>query len=80
LSETVPTPRELRETLVQILTGAAGGTEARWRKAVGEVEKLSLAFNIRTNWAVRPTGNADELSAIAKAVDVVRTAHPYVAG
>jgi hypothetical protein len=78
LSDAVPTPGELRDTLVRILTGAAGGTEAKWRKAVGKVEKLSLAFNINSNWAINPTGTAGELATIAQAVDVVRAAHPYV--
>jgi hypothetical protein len=80
LNDTIPTPTALRDILVEILTGAAGGTEAKWRKSVGEVEKLSLAFNIRTNWAIHPTGSATDLAAIDKAVEVVRTAHPYVAG
>jgi hypothetical protein len=77
---TVPTPDELRETLVQILVGAVGGEEARWREAVGEVEKLSLAFNIKSNWAIHPTGTAGELAAIDKAAEVVRAAHPCVGG
>jgi hypothetical protein len=76
----IPTPDALRDILVEILTGAAGGKAAKWRKAVGEVEKLSLAFNIRTNWAIHPTGTAAELAAIEKAAEVVRAAHPYVAG
>jgi hypothetical protein len=46
---TAPTPDELRDTLVQILAGTAGGDEARRREAVGEVEKLSLAFSIKSN-------------------------------
>jgi hypothetical protein len=80
LSGDVPSPAALRDILVEILTGAAGGTAAKWRKAVGEVEKLSLAFNIRTNWAIHPTGSPADLSAIDKAAEVVRAAHPYVAG
>jgi hypothetical protein len=78
LSDQIPMPTALRDILVQILVGAAGGDEVRWRQVVGEVEKLSLAFNIMSNWAFHPTGSAGELATIVKVVDVVRSAHPYV--
>ncbi|WP_260598865.1 hypothetical protein [Sphingomonas endolithica] len=80
MSDSIPTPSTPRDILAEILTGAAGSKAAKWRKAVGEVEKLSLAFNIRTNWAIHPTGSPADLAAIDKAAEVVRAAHPYVAG
>lgn len=80
MSDAVPTPAELRETLVTMLVGAAGGTGAQWRKAVGEVEKLPTWANVRSNWRVTPKGSAAEVDAIGKAVEIARAAHPYVAG
>uniref|UniRef100_UPI0035C9F4E4 hypothetical protein n=1 Tax=uncultured Sphingomonas sp. TaxID=158754 RepID=UPI0035C9F4E4 len=80
MSATVPTAAELRDTLAHILAGAAGGTEEEWRAAIGEIEKLPTWANIRSNWAVHPTGSAKQLAAIEKAVEVVRAAQPYVAG
>ena len=73
----IPTPAGLADLLVELLTGAAGGTEAEWRSAIGDVEKLPTWANVRSNWAVHPTGTAGQLAAIKKAVEVVRAAHPY---
>jgi hypothetical protein len=75
---TVPTTDELRETLVAILTGAAGGSVEKWRKAVGEVTYLPLAANVRSNWSIEPQGSARDRETIAKAAEVVRAEHPYV--
>lgn len=74
----IPTPARLADLLVELLTGAAGGTEAGWRDAIGSVEKLPTWANVRSNWAVHPTGTAEEIDAIEKTVEVVRGAHPYV--
>lgn len=76
---TVPTPDELAEILVTMLVGAAGGTPAKWRKALGPVEKLPTWQNVRCNWRVSPKGSAADLATIEKAVEIVREAHPYVA-
>jgi hypothetical protein len=75
----IPTPAELGEVLVAILTGAAGGSEERWRDVVGEVRYLPLATNVLSNWSIAPKGTAAELEAAAKAEELVRAEHPYVA-
>jgi hypothetical protein len=75
----VHTPDELRELLLELIVGAAGGDEAKWRKALGEVEKLLIAFNAQWNWAVHPTGTKAQKEVIANAVDLVREQHRYVA-
>jgi hypothetical protein len=64
---------------VEVLTGAVGGTEKEWREAIGDVEKLPTWANVRSNWAVHPKGTDEQRGAITKAVEVVRSAHPYVA-
>ena len=77
---TVHTPAELRDLLVTVIAGVAGGDEQRWRAAVGPVEKLPIAFHARSNWRVKPSGDQAERGVIARAVEIVRAAHPYVAG
>ena len=73
------TPDELQALLAKLLAGVAGGSEATWKRKLGPVTKLPIHTNIRSNWAIEPTGKAADLEAIAKAADVVRGAHPYVA-
>ena len=73
-----PTTAEIRALLSHLLAGAVGGSEARWAKFVGDVESLPIVFHPRSNWHVQPTGSADEIDAIERAVAVVREAHPYV--
>ena len=72
------TPDELRDLLATLLAGAAGGAKATWREKVGPVATRPILEDIRSNWRVSPKGDADDLTAIGKAVDVVRTANPYV--
>jgi hypothetical protein len=79
MTGTVPTPGVLRALLAEILWGAAGGDVADWSKAIGDVEKLPTWSNVRSNWALHPSGSAEQLVAIEKAAEVVRAAHPYVA-
>jgi hypothetical protein len=76
----IHTPEELRDLLLEVIVGAAGGDEAKWRKALGDVEKLPIAFNTQSNWAVHPSGTKAQKAVIAKAVDLVREQHRYVAG
>jgi hypothetical protein len=45
----VDTPYELRDLLPAMIVGAAGGDEAKWSKALGDVEKLAIASNARSN-------------------------------
>ena len=75
----VHTPEELRDLLLEVIVGAAGGDEAKWRKALGDVEKLPIAFNAQSNWVVRPTGTKAERVMVEKAAELVRVQHRYVA-
>ena len=76
----IPTPAGLRDILVEVLTGAAGKTDDHWLDAIGEVQKLPVATNVRSNWTVHPTGNRTDVATIERAATIVREAHPYVAG
>lgn len=69
----------IRDLLAHLLANVAGKTETHWKKRIGEVTALPIVFHPRSNWRIEPTGKADELQAIAKAADIVRAAHPYVA-
>jgi hypothetical protein len=60
-----------------MLTGAAGGTPARWREIVGEVTVLSLATHPACNWTVVPGGTDEEAGAVYKAMELVREEHPH---
>ena len=53
---------------------------AIWVKCVGPVEKLPIATDTRCDWRVEPNSKPGELDVIARAVEVVRAEHPYVAG
>lgn len=80
MASQVYTPAELRDLLVSLIVGVAGGSETSWREAVGPVEKLPIALHPRSNWRVKPKGDAAQCGVIRRAVEVVRAAHPYVAG
>ncbi|WP_342248590.1 hypothetical protein [Sphingomonas sp. OTU376] len=75
----IMTPEQLRDLLATLLEGAAGGTHDAWLRAIGPVEKLPTHLNITCNWAVHPKGTAAQKNAIARAVELVREEHPYVA-
>jgi hypothetical protein len=70
-------PTEIRDLIVHLLAGATGRPEKHWRKVVGEVEALPLVFNIKGNWRVSPSGSADDVEAVEKAIELVRSEHPY---
>ena len=73
-----PSPDGLRDLLAHLLAGAVGGSEARWRDLIGEVEALPIVFHPRSNWRIEPSGTAFEREAIDKAAQLVCEAHPYV--
>ena len=73
-----PIATELAALLAHLLSGAAGGEESEWREIIGLVHKLSIVDHVHSNWEVIPGGTGKQRAAIAKAVLVVRTEHPYV--
>ena len=72
-----PTPTELHDLLVRLLTDVVGGTEARWRKLV-TVERVSLSLSPASSWKVVPAGTPAQREAIEHAVAIVRAERPYV--
>jgi hypothetical protein len=74
----VETAEDVRELIATLLAGAAGGSTARWKRLVGDVEQLPTWRFVRFNWRIEPSGTPAERATIAKAVDVVRAEHPYI--
>jgi hypothetical protein len=69
---------ELRELMVELLTGAAGGEETRWRECIGPVSWHPLGNRPASNWTIEPTGSSREREAIEHAARLLRAEHPYV--
>ncbi len=72
------TASELQDMLVATLARRAGGTQRRWRLAIGPVRMLSADLYPHCNWTVRPEGSAQEVAAIEALLDHVRLSHPIV--
>jgi len=75
-----PTPAAIADLLVTVITGVEGGTDEHWRTIIGEVHTLPIVTNVKSNWAVIPGGTRRERTVIGKAAEIIRQAHPYVAG
>ncbi len=71
-----PTPDELTDLLATVIAGVAGGTKARWRKAIGPVEQLPTWCNIHCNWRVTARGSDEDRAVVEQAVAIVRAEHP----
>ncbi|HTG38172.1 hypothetical protein [Sphingomonas sp.] len=74
------TPGQLQDLLVATLTRTAGGSQRRWRLAVGPVRVYDRATHAHCNWSVTPSGNPQEVAAIESLIDGVRASHPFVRG
>ena len=71
------TPAELVDLLVTMLAGATSKPEAHWRDRI-EIKWTSLALNPHSNWKIEATGTLTDKDAIARAVELLREAEPYV--
>lgn len=74
----VPTPSELRATLVTLVAGATETPVSRWEALVGEVEYLSPAYHPRSNWRVGVSGSEDDRRVLDAAIELLRGAEPYI--
>ena len=74
----VPTPTELRATLITLVAGATETRAKRWEALVGDVEILPIVLNPRFNWRVAVTGSPADRAVIDKAIELLRHAEPYV--
>lgn len=74
----VPSPIELRATLIELVAGATETHDARWEKLIGDVETLPIVFHPRCNWSVEVSGRAADRAVVEKAIELLRDASPYV--
>jgi hypothetical protein len=71
---------ELQDLLVAALVRKVGGTQRRWRMAIGPVRLHDRATHSHCNWSVAPSGSHREISEIERLLDDVRLRHPFVTG
>jgi hypothetical protein len=69
------TPDEIKSLLVTILANATDSSPERWQGLV-EVELRHGPTAPQPNWGVAPQGNAEERTAISRAVCLVRDEFP----
>ena len=72
------TVSELQDMLVATLARRCGGTQRRWRLALGPVRMLPAELYPHCNWTVQPEGSAQEIAVIESLLDHVRLSHPIV--
>jgi hypothetical protein len=77
----LPTPTtqdEMRGLLAHVIAGVVGGSASTWSRLVGPVERLPTWKFVRFNWRVTPLGSDEQQAIILKAVEIVRSANPYI--
>ena len=67
---------QLQDLIVATLVKQVGGTQRRWRIALGPVHVRDSRSYPPCNWEVRPNGTPRENAAIERLLDVLRLEHP----
>jgi hypothetical protein len=70
---------QLQDLIVSTLVKRVGGTQRRWRIAVGPVRLLDAARYAHCNWSVTPAGTPRENSEIERLLDQLRLDYPLAA-
>lgn len=73
------TASELQDIIVAALVRSAGGTQRRWRIALGPIRVHDIATHPHCNWSVTPSGGRRENGEIENLLDRLRLAHPLIA-
>lgn len=68
---------ELQDLIVATLARRAGGSQRRWRLALGPV-RIHDGAHFPCNWSVAPSGSAGEVAEIERLLDDLRLQHPTV--
>jgi len=75
------TASDLQDLITTTLARRQGGTQRRWRIALGPIILHDPATHPHCNWSVRPSGTPRETAAIEHLLDHLRLEHPMaVAG
>lgn len=69
---------QLQDLIVSALVRQAGGTQRRWRIALGPVQLRDPRSYAHCNWEVRPSGTPRENATIERMMDTIRLEHPTV--
>jgi hypothetical protein len=72
------TADRLTDLLVARLVRDHGRSKHHWRKAIGPVRIYSRATHSHCNWAITPTGSAQEIALIETLMDDLRMRHPLL--
>ncbi len=72
------TASELQDIVVATLARRMGGTQRRWRMALGPIKLLDSAMYTHCNWSVTPSGSSSENHAIESLLDQIRIDHPIL--
>ena len=73
------TASEIQALLVTTLVRKLGGTQRRWRMAIGPVRLHDRATHPHCNWSVSPSGNPNDIAEIEQLLEDVRLRYPVVA-
>jgi len=68
----------LHDLFLSTLVKQAGGNRRRWRLVIGEIRLYDPKTHPHCNWAVTPTGSADENDTIERIADDLRLRYPIV--
>lgn len=69
---------QLQDLLIAALVRKIGGSQRRWRIAVGPVKINDRTTHPHCNWSVSPSGSHREIGEIEKLLDEFRLAHPFI--
>ncbi|WP_082591514.1 MULTISPECIES: hypothetical protein [unclassified Sphingomonas] len=69
---------ELQDLLISTLARKSGGSQRRWRIALGPIQLRDISTHPHCNWSVTPPGGSREIADIERLLDDVRIAHPIV--
>ena len=69
---------QLQDLIVSTLVRQAGGTQRRWRIALGPVRLRDPRHYATCNWEVTPSGTPRENAAIERLLDTLRIEYPAV--
>ena len=69
---------QLQDLIVFTLVKQRGGSQRRWRIALGPVQLRDPDIYAHCNWDVAPSGTPRENAAIERLLDTIRLEHPNV--
>ncbi|MFS0771211.1 hypothetical protein [Sphingomonas sp. 1P08PE] len=75
----IPRPDEIADLPAEVIAVVAGGRKMTWRRRIGAVERLPTWKHVKHNWCVTPIGTVEEKDLVERAVEIVRSEHPYIA-